>query len=117
MHLKNYSIIIRNSKVELSPAYDLLNSSIVLEGDIEEIALTLNGKKNNLNHSILFNYFGEQCCGLTNKIIEKTVITIQNALPFWFELIDISFLSDDMKDKYKNLLQHRINILGLKISN
>ena len=34
MHLKNYSIIIRNDKVELSPAYDLLNSSIVLKGDI-----------------------------------------------------------------------------------
>lgn len=37
MHLKNYSIIIHNGKVELSPAYDLLNTSIVLKGDIEEI--------------------------------------------------------------------------------
>jgi serine/threonine-protein kinase HipA len=111
MHLKNYSIIIRNGKVELSPAYDLLNSTIVLKGDIEEIALTLQGKKSDLNHSILFNYFGEQHCGLTNKIIEKTVNTIQNALPSWFELIDISFLSDEMKEKYKKLLQLRVAIL------
>lgn len=116
MHLKNYSIIIRNGKVELSPAYDLLNSSIVLRGDIEEIALTINGKRSNLNHSTLVNYFGTQRCGLTNKIIEKTMNTIQKALPSWYELIDISFLSDEMKCKYKNLLQHRIDILGLKIS-
>ena len=41
MHLKNYSVINRNDIVELSPAWDLLNSSIVLTGDIEEIALPL----------------------------------------------------------------------------
>jgi serine/threonine-protein kinase HipA len=113
MHLKNYSIIIRNGKVELSPAYDLLNSTIVLKGDIDEIALVLKGKKRNLNRFILINYFGEQRCGLTNKIIEKTVNTIQKALPSWYELIDISFLSDEMKNKYKNLLHNRIIILGL----
>ena len=45
MHLKNYSVITRNGKTELSPAYDLLNSTIVLKGDAEEIALPLKGKK------------------------------------------------------------------------
>lgn len=48
MHLKNYSVIVANGKVELSPAYDLLNSTIVLKGDTEEIALPLKGKKKNL---------------------------------------------------------------------
>ena len=71
MHLKNYSIIIRNGKVELSPAYDLLNSSIVLKGEIEEIALTMKGKKSNLNYHVLVNYFGKERCGITNRIIEK----------------------------------------------
>lgn len=112
MHLKNYSIIIRNGKVELSPVYDLLNSSIVLKGDIEEIALSLKGKKSNLTRDVLVNYFGKERCNLTDLVVERTLETIQSALPFWFELIGISFLSDEMKDKYSKLLQKRIEILG-----
>ena len=112
MHLKNYSIIIRNGKVELSPAYDLLNSSIVLKGTIDEIALTLKGKKSNLNRDILVNYFGKERCNLADKIIERILQTIQSEIPSWFNLIEIGFLSNEMKDKYKHLLQKRIGILG-----
>lgn len=112
MHLKNYSVITRNGKVELSPAYDLLNSSIVLKGDIEEIALSLNGKKRNLSRNLLINYFGKERCSLTDKTIEKTMASIRIALPSWFELIEISFLSVDMREKYRTLLQKRIDLMG-----
>lgn len=112
MHLKNYSIIIRNGKVELSPAYDLLNSSIVLKGDIEEIALPLKGKKSNLTSDVLVSYFGKERCNLNHPTIERTLETIHAALPSWFELIGFSFLSDEMKAKYMNLLQKRVEILG-----
>lgn len=114
MHLKNYSIIIRNGKVELSPVYDLLNSSIVLKGDVEEIALSLKGKKSNLTRDVLVNYFGKERCNLTDPVIERALETIQSVLPFWFELIGISFLSDEMKDKYAKLLQKRIDVLGFE---
>ncbi len=117
MHLKNYSIILRNGKVELSPAYDLLNTSIILQGEIEEIALTMEGKKSNLNYDVLVNYFGKKRCGLTDRIIEKMEDTIQKALSSWFELIEISFLSDKMKDKYRSFLLKRIDNLGFIISN
>jgi serine/threonine-protein kinase HipA len=117
MHLKNYSIIIRNGIVELSPAYDLLNSTIVLKGDVEEIALTLKGKKSNLNSTVLINYFGSERCELTDKVIVKTLESIEKALSSWFEMIDISFLSDEMKEKYTNLLKERIDILGFKLPN
>jgi len=113
MHLKNYSIIIRSGKVELSPAYDLLNSSIVLKGDVEEIALSLKGKKSNLTRDVLVNYYGKERCNLTDPVIERTLETIQSALPSWFELIGISFLSTEMKDKYVKLLQKRIDVLGI----
>lgn len=112
MHLKNYSIIIRNGIVELSPAYDLLNTSIVLKGDVEEIALPLKGKKSNLNRNILVSYFGKERCNLADKIIERILETLQSEIPSWFNLIDISFLSHEMKDKYKNLLQKRVGVLG-----
>ena len=113
MHLKNYSVIILNGKVELTPAYDLLNSSIVLRGDPEEIALPIKGKKKNLNRNILINYFGKERCGLTDKIVEKILMSINSALPSWFRLIDISFLSEEMKEKYRVLLYKRINVLGM----
>ena len=49
-----------------------------------------------------------------NPVIERTIETIQSALPFWFELIGISFLSAGMKDKYAKLLQERIDVLGFE---
>ena len=116
MHLKNYSIIVRNGKVELSPAYDLLNSTIVLKGDAEEIALTLKGKKGNLNRNILVDYFGKERCGLTDKVVERALDSVQEAIPSWFDLIGISFLSEEMRDKYRNLLQRRMDILGFERS-
>jgi serine/threonine-protein kinase HipA len=50
MHLKNFALI-ENSlgEFELSPAYDLLNTALVIAADKEETALTINGKKNRLN--------------------------------------------------------------------
>jgi serine/threonine-protein kinase HipA len=113
MHLKNYSVIVRDNKVELSPAYDLLNTTIILKSDAEEIALSIKGKKKKLNDDLLINYFGRERCGLNNKTIERTIKSITTAIPAWFDLIEISFLSKDMKMKYKNLLQKRIKILGL----
>lgn len=113
MHLKNYSVIVQNGLVKLSPSYDLLNTSIVLKGDLEEIALTLKGKKKNLTRRLLVNYFGKEQCNMNEKMIEKTLSGIQTALPSWFDLIDICFLSEEMKSKYKVLLRKRIEILGL----
>ena len=113
MHLKNFSVITHEGKTELSPAYDFLNSTIVLKGEIEEIALPINGKKKNLNRSSLIDYFGKERCGLTDIVIEKNIDSIKAVLPQWFDMIDISFLSAEMKEKYVNLLQKRIKVLGL----
>ncbi len=112
MHLKNYSVITRNGKTELSPTYDLLNSSIVLKGDAEEIALPLKGKKSNLNSDILIDYFGKARCGLTDKVIDRNLDDIRGSLPLWYPLIDKSFLSPVMKEKYRILLLDRIRVLG-----
>jgi serine/threonine-protein kinase HipA len=38
MHLKNFSLITRNQKVELAPAYDFLNTTIALQNAKEEMA-------------------------------------------------------------------------------
>lgn len=112
MHLKNYSVIIRNGKTELSPAYDLLNTTIVLKGEIEEIALSINGRKSNLNANLLIQYFGKERNDLTDKVIDRILDTIRNAIPSWFRLIDVSFLSRELKEKYISLLQKRIKVFS-----
>lgn len=113
MHLKNYSIISRNDKIELSPAYDLLNSSIVLGKDAEESALSLNGKKKNLTRIVLTEYLGSERLNLNETVINKTVKELQNAVPSWFGLINESFLRKDQKDDYKELLNKRLQLLKL----
>jgi serine/threonine-protein kinase HipA len=114
MHLKNYSIITEDGKVKLSPCYDLVNSTIEYEKQDEEIALPLKGKKKQLTRNILVDYFGKERCELTAKSIEKVLETISSAVPKWRELINISFLSKAMKDKYLDLLDTRLKILKIQ---
>jgi serine/threonine-protein kinase HipA len=113
MHLKNYSVIRNGDKIEFSPSYDLLNTSIVLKGDIEEIALTIDGKKKKLTYNTLVKYFGKQRCQIPDKIIDRTLGNIKSAIPQWFQLIEISFLSAEMKEKYTTLLTKRLKTLNL----
>ena len=74
-HLKNWSLITRNNKIELSPAYDLLNSTIVLRGaNIEELALPLAGKKRKLTRALLIDYYGRERLRLSEKTDRKSVV-------------------------------------------
>lgn len=113
MHLKNYSIISQNDKIELCPAYDFLNSSIVLGKDIEETALSIKGKKKSLNKSILIDYLGEERLNLNQTVINKTLKELQNAIPLWFDLINNSFLRKDLIEDYTELLDKRIQLLEI----
>ncbi|MGA8264574.1 MAG: HipA domain-containing protein [Ignavibacteriaceae bacterium] len=107
MHLKNYSIISRKDKVELSPAYDLLNTTIASKNATEEIALPISGKKSKLTSNILIKYWGIERLQLNDTVISQTIGNIKNIQSKWEELINISFLSTGMKEKYFDLLNER----------
>ncbi len=113
MHLKNFSIITRDNKIELSPAYDLLNTTIVLPNEPEEIALPLAGKKRNLNSKSLIDYFGKERLNLNDRIISQVLDKIKSVFGNWEELIKISFLTPPMKEKYFDLLKTRKERIGL----
>ncbi len=110
-HLKNFSLITRDDKVMLSPAYDLLNTSIALANPQEEIALPIAGKKSNLTRKILVDYWGKERLGLNDKTIGNITEKLKSALPVWRELISKGFLSPGMKNKYLDLLDTRTEIL------
>jgi serine/threonine-protein kinase HipA len=113
MHMKNYSLITRENKTTLSPAYDLINSTIVLKGGAEEIALSIAGKKKNLKRKDLVDYFGKERCGLPHKIIDNHLLALSQAKDIWFTLIEKSFLSGELKEKYRLLLTARIKTLEI----
>jgi serine/threonine-protein kinase HipA len=112
MHLKNFSLINRGIKIELSPAYDLLNSTIILNSE-EELALPLNGKKNRLRKNDFLEYFARERLGLTPKSIDQTLNRISAARPKWTQLIQNSFLSTPMRHQYLKLLETRLRVLGV----
>lgn len=113
MHLKNFSLIRRKNRVELSPAYDLINSSIVMDSK-EEIALPLRGKKNNLKRQDFVEYFAFERLGLAEKVVTDVLERFQNAVSNWKILVNCSFLSPEKKQKYLELLKNRWDRLGIK---
>lgn len=108
MHLKNYALLEnQNQEFELSPAYDLLNTKIVIPEDNEESALNINGKKNKLTRLD----FDELAA---NYMIESnTLNTIYNlfyqSYESWQSIIDRSFLSEEMKERYVDFLTQKKN--------
>ncbi|MFW5821273.1 MAG: HipA domain-containing protein [Bacteroidota bacterium] len=108
MHLKNFSIINREGKIQLSPSYDLINTTIEFKKPDEEIALPLKGKKRKLTKKIIVDYFAREKCELTKKVISNVLDSMYNAIPGWKEVIKISFLSDEMKEKYLDLINERL---------
>ena len=112
MHLKNFSMIESPHGWVLAPAYDLLNVAIVFPEDSEELALTLVGKKKKLKREH-FEQFGEGL-GLTPKQIKGSFNRIAKNKSLAFDWINQSFLSDDMKTSYNNLLTERYKQLKIK---
>jgi serine/threonine-protein kinase HipA len=109
MHLKNFSIIYRGDVIALSPAYDLLNTTIVLPHPEEELALPLNGKKNRLNQQDLVDYFARDRLELTNRIVDKVLLELKQLRRPWEVLLADSFLSGEMKEKYLSVLRDRFS--------
>ncbi len=107
MHLKNFSLITRNNKTELSPAYDLLSTTIAVGGVVEELALPLAGKKSKISQELLFDYYGKERMALSDKTLlseKQNLRSKRNALE---QLISVSFLDTPMKEQYSALLAER----------
>ena len=111
MHLKNFSLY---SKVDhlynLTPAYDMLSTALVMPEDIEELALTLNGKKRKIRKSDF--EISMRASELEEKVIGNIFNKFLKVKDKWFDFIDISFLPDEMKIAYKDIITNRLNLLN-----
>jgi serine/threonine-protein kinase HipA len=109
MHLKNWSILSRSGRIALSPAYDLLNTSIILKNPQEESALPIRGRKRNLNRCDFLDYLAVERCGLPPALmradLEKLLLQAEADWPTW---IQRSFLSEPKRQAYLHLVRERV---------
>ena len=117
MHLKNWSLLSRSGKIALSPAYDLLNTSIVLKNPQEETALPIRGRKRNFNRRDLLDYLAVERCGLQPDLmrtdLEKLLLQAEAEWPAW---IRRSFLSEPKREAYLYLVRERVERLRGQIT-
>lgn len=104
MHLKNFALI-ENAfgEFELSPAYDLVSTALVIADDKEESALTINGKKSRLKKKD-FDALASSM-NINTKVVESIYVKFERALPNWIDFIKQSFLTKSMQKNYIELLQ------------
>ena len=109
MHLKNFSLYRPAEGYKLTPAYDLLNVAIANPKDKEELALTLSGKKTKLRMSDFMN--AAKTMGLEGNVVQRLITGLHKALPKWQQLIKDSFLSEEQKQAYEELVVSRLDRL------
>ena len=106
MHLKNFSLIENEfGEIEFSPAYDLLNTSIVLPEDTEETALTINGKRNKITRED-FDQLANSL-NIHEKALQAMYGRFSTVKPMWIHWIQLSFLSAEMQKEYINCISER----------
>jgi serine/threonine-protein kinase HipA len=109
MHLKNFSMIEKEGKWSLSPAYDLLNVNLANPSDKEELALNLEGRKRKFTKH-LFERFGTNL-GLNSKQIQGVFDRFLKNQSKAKSLIDTSFLSVKFKEQYWSIMLKKFNAI------
>lgn len=105
MHLKNFSLLKKNQKYGLCPAYDLVASELVVEGDDEELALNLNGKKRKIKRKDFETAMSG--AGIDQKVIENIFRKYKSLTSKWEQFILESFLPEKMKEEYILLIKRK----------
>lgn len=111
MHLKNFSLIKNKvGEIQFSPAYDLVSTKLAMPKDSEEMALTINGKKNKLKKTD-FDELAESL-GISQKARESVYSRFNAQLKNIKALINKSFLVVEYQQIYQDLVSERVKILG-----
>ena len=112
MHLKNFSLIEtaeNSNKYILSAAYDMLSTIVVIPTDKEELALTINGKKQNIRRKDFIKF--AETIGIAEKTADKMIEKIVKLKDKYIAMCRESYMPDDMKETLENLIENRIAIL------
>lgn len=116
-HLKNFSLIERNGEYRLSPAYDLINTSLQLYNP-HIFALSKGLFKEGMSFSDTrtirrsdFEEFGKRI-GLPDKVIKQDIDMFTAEQPLAKELLNRSFLSPSLQKQYWIAFDYRRKMLN-----
>jgi len=116
-HLKNFSLIERNGEYRLSPAYDLINTSLQLMNPhifALNKGLFKEGMAFSDTHTISrsdFEEFGKRI-GLPIKVIKQEIDMFAAEQPLVKELLGRSFLSPSLQKQYWMAFDYRRKMLN-----
>ncbi|MEZ5082468.1 MAG: HipA domain-containing protein [Bacteroidales bacterium] len=113
MHLKNFSLINQPGiGYTLCPAYDLVPSEIIVEGDDEELALNLNGKKRKISRSDFVAAM--ERFDIDSKTMDNIFAKFVKSKKYWEEFIKISFVTKKKQIELNKLIQRKFEQLELR---
>ena len=113
MHCKNFSLIEKDDRgYQLSPAYDLLAVQLTGINDKDELAMPLVGAGIDGNETLTgFNRSSFVQAMVASGIAEGVAVRIIDKMLVhtgkWDDVIDSSFLGDELKSNYKALVAER----------
>ena len=109
MHLKNFSLIREeDGRWHLADAYDLLPVKLLMPEDSEDMALTLNGKKANINGRD-FHAFANTI-GMNERQTRHAISRISDSLSAYFdEVLRESPISDEFASRFKELVSAKLD--------
>lgn len=113
MHLKNFSLIEDRpgSRIfSLSAAYDLLPVNILMPADLEQTALTLNGKKKNIRKKDFL--VAADSMGISEKTAKGLIEQILRYRDEFVRIANDSYIPEGMKEEFINLMTARINAIS-----
>ena len=112
MHLKNFSLLTdEKGRIRLAPAYDLVSTKLAMPDDREDLALTLNAKRNDIRRKD-FDLFAAYL-GISSVARENIFTQFSQKLSPAAALINFSCLSGKYKAMYKDLLVSKYKSVGL----
>lgn len=106
-HLKNFSLI-REEPVgyHLSPAYDIVNSRLVISAEAEEMCLSIQGKKNRLSMKDFLQL--SKHLGLNEKQVNNAVTRLANLKSFFEAMIKKSYLNRKLREGFLEIFKARM---------
>ena len=115
-HLKNFSLINTGNEYRLTPAYDLINTSLhlvnhrifALDKGLFKEGMQLSDVRQVCRKN--FEEFGHRI-GLNDKTVQRELDFFAAVHPEAEQLIDRSFLSEELKKQYWNSLDYRRKML------
>jgi len=115
MHLKNISLVETSESSRryiLSDAYDMLPVNLVLPEDTDQLALTINGRKNRIQRKDLFVF--AESAGIPEKSAEKMIQKIVSMEERYILMCRNSFITEDMKENFESLIHSRSRVLDAR---